>query len=140
MSLTNFVRKVYPYLVENKGFLSIYTENEQIDVVGNYFRALGIVFPKEYSKTNSLFFRTLGFGALMNALPKFFGLCLVHYKGFRVQDATKVFREISHFDFSEWERYGSGSAAEKQAGDDVVSELEDAFETLDDSDFKTLIS
>jgi hypothetical protein len=64
----------------------------------------------------------------MNVLPTFFGICLKNYKGFTVADATKVFHEIAHFDFSDWEKLGTGSAAEIQAGDDLRTELVAAFE------------
>lgn len=132
ISMNNFVRKVYPLIQEGKGFLHIYTEQEQRHLISNYFKGLKNVFPKEYTKSDSIFFRTLGFGALMNALPTVFSLCLSNESGFRVEDVTKILKEIGHFDFSQWSRIGTGSAAENQAGNDITSELNSAFELNED--------
>ena len=133
LSLNNFVRKVYP-LVQEGRVLNIYTEHEQRMIISNYYTALKIVFPVEYTKPNSKFFQTLGFGALMNSLASFFSICLTQQGGFSVSDATKVFKEISHFDFMSWDAYGTGNAAENQAGEDLKSELKAAFETQGDGE------
>lgn len=129
ISLNNFVRKVYPLIQEGKGTFHIFTQQEQGQIISNYYKALKNVFPKEYTKPGTKFFQTLGFGALMNALPTFFTICLSREKAFRVNDATKIFKQISHFDFTIWNNYGSGSAAEIQAGEDIKAELHSAFET-----------
>lgn len=129
ISLVNFVRKVAPLVVESKGALSAFTVNEQRQIISNYYRALQVIFPKEFNKVGSVFFKTLGFGALMNALPTLFNLCLKHHQKFRVGDVAKVLREIGHFDFSAWDKYGTGNAAEIQAGEDLRVELIAALET-----------
>lgn len=131
LSLNNFVRKIYPLLIRDKGILGTYTEQQQLQVIDNYFRGLGRVFPKEYRKTNSKFFQTLGFGALINALPTFLSTCLGHYGKFRPRDVAAAFREIKHFDFDAWSGQGTGTVAEKAAGDDLIAELNTAFESLD---------
>lgn len=130
ISLNNFVRKVAPLVIDAKGALSAFTVGEQRQILANYYRALQNVFPKDFNKTGSIFFQTLGFGALMNALPTFFHICIKNYKGFRVEDATKAFGEVQHFDFGGWEKIGTGSGAELQAGEDFREELSAAFETV----------
>lgn len=123
ISLANFVRKVTPLIQPGKGLLSAFTEAEQRAVINNYFLAVKNVFPKEYKKTDCIFFQTLGFGGLINALPQFFSYTLRAHNGFTVSDITKVFKKIDYFDFDAWHRKGSGSAAEIEAGFDLVEEL-----------------
>jgi DGQHR domain-containing protein len=129
LSLNNFVRKVGPLVIEGKGLLSAFSIPEQRQVLANYYKALENIFPKSFQKSNSIFFQTLGFGALMNALPTFFNLCIAHHQGFRVADAAAVFKEVEHFDFDAWQKYGTGSSAEIQAGEDLRGELIAAFDT-----------
>jgi DGQHR domain-containing protein len=122
ISLANFVRKISPLLAE-KSTLGIYTEKEQRAVIANYYTALRNAFPDEYRKSDSVFFRTVGFGALWNAFPVFFNLCLKEYQGFQVKDAVRVFKRIEEFDFFAWRTMGTGSAAEIQAGNDLIATL-----------------
>lgn len=128
LSLTNFVRKVSPLMQPQKGILAVFTVNEQKAIISNYYKALENVFPKEFSKIDSIFFQTLGFGALINALSTFFAICLKEHGGFTVEDATKVFKKIGYFSFDTWKGKGSGSAAEIEAGNDLVTELNAMFE------------
>lgn len=128
ISLANFVRKVAPLVYEGKGVLHPFTPREQRHIIGNYYIALKNVFPKEFTKGDSVFFQTIGFGALMNALGTFFLICFRDHKAFRVEDATKIFKEIQHFDFSEWRTRGTGSSAEIQSGDDLKAELSATFD------------
>lgn len=127
ISLNNFVRKVYPLLLDGRA-LSTYSINEQKTIIANYYRGLQVSFPSYFSKYSSVFFQTIGFGALINALPTFLGLCIKTHKAFKVEDVAHVFNEIKHFDFSAWEKLGTGTAAETQAGDDLKEELLTAFE------------
>ena len=137
LSLTNFVRKVHPLLLE-KGSFHVYSEREQVKIIDNYYIGLKNAFPKRFSDPNSIFFQTLGFGALMNALPIFFSLCLKQHKGFTVENTTAIFNEIHHFDFDSWKEMGTGTAAENQAGQDLITELTDAF-ILDDNESGALL-
>ncbi len=57
-------------------------------------------------------------------------MCIKHHKSFKVEDVAKVWGEIKHFDFSGWEKLGSGSAAEIQAGEDLKADLTAALETI----------
>lgn len=127
LSLTNFVRKISP-LVADKGTLHLYTVHEQKSVVSNYFEGLRQVFPKEFEKRESIFFKTVGFGALWNAFPTFFNLAVKNQKGFAVADVIAIFKHIDSFDFSSWNQYGTGNQAEINAGDDLKTELRLAFD------------
>jgi DGQHR domain-containing protein len=128
LSLTNFVRKITPLIQPGKGIFAIYTEMEQRSILSNYYKALKIVFPGEFRKRDSIFFLTIGFGALMNALPTFFSLCFREHSGFTVEDATNTFKKIDYFDFTTWRSKGSGSAAEIEAGNDLNTELNAIFD------------
>ena len=133
VSLTNFARRLRPVLHASNGILSPYTLPEQVKIVENYFAALKRVFPKEFER--NLFFKTLGFGALWRAFPLVFTLALKQSGGFRVQDVEKVLNGISSFDFGDWQKLGTGSAAEIQAGDDLIAELSSNQEAEDKGEF-----
>lgn len=128
ISLTNFVRKVMPLIQPGKGILHVYNEIEQRGIFTNYFKGLKNVFPKEFNRNDSIFFQTLGFGALLNSLPTFFSVCYREYKGFTADDATKIFKKIEYFDFASWRAKGTGSSAEIEAGNDLITELNSMFE------------
>lgn len=126
ISLNNFVRKISPLLLDGRP-LHLYTIPEQGQIINNYFSGLRMAFPDRFN-TSSVFFQTLGFGALINALPTALNLCLRHYRAFKVSDVAQMFGQITHFDFDAWQSMGSGSGAEIQAGEDLKIELRDAFE------------
>jgi DGQHR domain-containing protein len=123
MSLTNFVRKVSPLVIDKKGKFHTYTLFEQLNIIDNYYRALEHVFSKAFSGGDAIFFKTLGFGAAINALPTVFDLSLREFHAFRVEDAAKVLTKVEYFDLAEWEKLGTGTAAELQAGEDFRQEL-----------------
>lgn len=131
LSLTNFVRKVSPLVAPKKGKFNLYSFIEQVGIIKNFYKALQIVFPKHLREPRPLFFSTIGFGALLNALPTIFDLSIKHFGGFRTDDVVKVLRKIEQFDFDSWQQLGTGNAAETQAGNDVRQELIDAFTTED---------
>jgi DGQHR domain-containing protein len=123
ISLTNFVRKVTPLIQPGKGLLSAFTGVEQRSIINNYYIAVKNIFSKEYKKSDSIFFQTLGFGGLMNALPAFFSYTLREYNGFTVADISKTLKKIDYFDFDTWHSKGSGNSAEIEAGNDLMTEL-----------------
>jgi DGQHR domain-containing protein len=131
ISLTNFVRKLSSLVTPDKGILGVYTEREQVAVVSNYYRGLRQVFAKEFESKGSVFFKTVGFGALWNLFPTFFSLTLKNYKGFEVKDVVSVFKRVESFDFSSWKEFGSGNQAETLAGEDLKATLLLAFNTED---------
>ena len=91
-------------------------------MIDNYYLALEHIYP-DYFQNKLTFFGTLGFGAMMNALPTVFDLALQHNKGFRVEDITQLLKRVEDFDFASWQNYGTGTAAENQAGEDFRQEL-----------------
>lgn len=123
ISLTNFVRKVSPLVVDKKGKFHTYTLTEQIGILDNYFMGLNEVFPKEFQFSRSTFLKTLGFGAVINSLPTVFDLTLKECHAFRVEDVIKTLNNVDYYDFSMWDNYGTGTAAELQAGEDFRQEL-----------------
>jgi DGQHR domain-containing protein len=131
ISLTNFVRKISPLVLQEKGTLNVYPEKEQRAVISNYFKGLRQVFLSEFEKRDSIFFKTVGFGALWNAFPTFFSIALANRQGFAVEDVVAIFKRINSFDFSGWIQYGSGNQAEMNAGDDLRTELLRVFNAED---------
>lgn len=130
VSLTNFVRKVSPLVHPERGQLNIYTFEEQKTILENYFRALKIVFPGEWSKAKSIFFQTVGFGALFNVFDFVFKETMQRSKAsFAVEDIVKIFKPIAHFEFSSWNAYGSGSKAEIEAGNDLRVDLQRSLDS-----------
>jgi hypothetical protein len=134
LSLTNFARKISPLVTPDKGILYVYTEREQLAVISNYYKGLRQVFRKEFDSHNSIFFKTVGFGALWNVFPVFFNLALKNQRGFEVKDVVALFKRIENFDFSAWQQYGSGNQAEVNAGEDLRTALLFAFKPEDGSE------
>lgn len=130
ISLTNFVRKVAPLIQEGKSPVSDFSLPEQTTILENYFEGLRIQEPELFRYAPSIVFRTLGFGALLNALPTIFLLTVKHHSAFRVRDVALVFERIQ-FDFSTWSEAGSGNAAEVMAGNDLKESARAAFEDDD---------
>lgn len=140
ISLTNFVRKIAPLLHPSNGILRIRTQKEQRAMIESYFAALKQIFPKEYEAADSLFFRTVGFGALMNAFPTVHDLTLAktHHARFTSKDVIEVLKPASGFKFSDWKNKGTGSAAEIQAGKEFVDYLTE-FVEMPDGESGTLV-
>lgn len=124
LSLTNFVRKISPMLVYGKGSLAAYSQQEVTQILENYFCALKEIFPDEFSPSKQRFFKTLGFGAACNALHTIFSHTLREKQGFSQSDVASMLEKIEDFNFSDWDNVGSGTAAEKQAGQDLESYFE----------------
>jgi DGQHR domain-containing protein len=129
ISLTNFVRKISPHVAREKGMLGPYTEPEQAQIISNYYQGLRQVFPKEYGAKDSMFFKTLGFGALWNVFPVVFSLTMKNQYGFAVADVATIFRAIEDTDFATWSQFGTGDQAERTAADDLRTSLLLAFQS-----------
>jgi DGQHR domain-containing protein len=127
LSLNTFASKIAPLILAEKGILSTYKFEEQVKILDNYFKALKNVFPKHYKDADTVFFKTTGFGALLRVFPSVFSFVLKAKKGFAVADATFVLNKISHFEFNDWKKIGTGNAAEIQAADELRTELEEVF-------------
>lgn len=131
VSLVNFVRKI-SLLITKNGILQTFTEREQLGIISNYYQGLRNVFSKEYDARDSIFFKTIGFGALWNVFPTVFSLALKNQQGFTVRDVTAMFKRIEGVDFSTWAQYGTGDQAERNAADDLRATFLIAFRTDDD--------
>jgi DGQHR domain-containing protein len=130
LSLTNFVRKISPLVAQNKGKFHVYSVTEQIKIFANYYLALEHAYPDVYEpkEGTSLFFKTLGFGALINALPTVFDLTLKLHKGFKVESIVDLLKRVDDFDFEDWKALGTGSEVENQAGSDFREKLRSRVE------------
>jgi DGQHR domain-containing protein len=137
ISLVNFVRKI-SLLITKNGILNTYTEREQLGIISNYYQGLRNVFSKEYESKDSMFFKTLGFGALWNVFPTVFSLSIKNQKGFTVRDVASIFRRIDGVDFATWAQYGTGDQAERNAADDLRANLLVAFSAESDEAVSTI--
>jgi hypothetical protein len=126
------VRKVTPHVTRDKGILGNYTEREQLAVISNYFKALAQVFHRQFNNKDSVFFKTVGFGALWNAFQAIFSITLKNHSGFAAKDVVQILKRIDGFDFDAWLQYGTGNAAELTAGEDLRTAITIAFK--DDED------
>ncbi len=140
LSLTNFVRKVAPLIAQNKGKFHVYSATEQIGIFANYYHAFEHAFPDAYEpkEGTSIFFKTLGFGALMNALPTIFDLTLKIHKGFKVEHIVDLLKKIDDFNFENWQSMGTGSEIENMAGDDLREKFRERVEEATGGEGKTL--
>ena len=124
LSVTNFVRKVSPLLTENRGTLGTnFSQKDQKKIIENYFKALKVVFPEQFTSKNSRFFGTLGFGAAINSFETVFSLTRTEFGRFKIEDIVKVLQRISDYEFSGWDQYGTGVAAENSVGSDFTAVL-----------------
>jgi DGQHR domain-containing protein len=115
VSIVNFVRKLSPYLNPERGLLNIFTLTQQTEIIENYFVAIRRVFEHEWKKNDSIFFKTVGFGALMNVFEDIFKECTMQGEGFRVSDIVEVLQPLRTFDFLKWSEMGTGNKAETEA-------------------------
>lgn len=127
ISLTNFARVVRPHVQKNGGTLSPFTQTEQVGVINNYYKALLTAFPDLSKSDSSILFRTVGFGGVWRAFPLVFSNSLSRYKAATVAAFAKVLKQAAGFNFDNWAQYGTGTAAEIQAGDDLVATLQEAL-------------
>lgn len=133
ISLTNFVRKISPLVHRTTGILRGRTEREQRAMLENYYGALSDVFPRDYEETDSVFFRTIGFGGVMNTFPRIHDVTLARTRdSFTRRDVVATLKLISDFQFSAWKKYGTGSAAEILAGKDLTDAIARAVGPVDE--------
>jgi DGQHR domain-containing protein len=115
ISITNFVRKIQPHVHPERGVLRVFTLPEQQAIIANYFAALKRVYPDQWGKTDNIFFRTVGFGAMMNMFEEIFTITTTSSGGFTVHDIEATLSGVKHFEFASWEAGGSGNKAEMDA-------------------------
>jgi DGQHR domain-containing protein len=127
ISDVNFARKIAPLVHPEKGLLKIFPLADQVKIIDNYYTALRDIFPEEFRKSNSLLFRTIGFGATFNAFDEIFTRVLSEHGSFKVQDIKKLIGLISDYEIAEWEEYGTGNKAEQLAAQDFLTALRKAI-------------
>lgn len=132
ISLVNFVRKVAPLVHQNTGRLRSYSFEEQKAILSNYFSAIREVYKEEWKKDNPIFFRTVGFGALLNVFDRIFNLCTDRYSSFASADIQRVLGLVADFDFGQWAEYGSGNKAETDAAMDFQIDFDRAVKVQDE--------
>jgi DGQHR domain-containing protein len=132
VSLTNWVRKITPHLEEKSGRLYRFDDEKRGKIISNLYQALSIVFAKEYSKTDSVFFKTVGFGGLFNCFPTIYDHTVSTFAGFTIEHVVGTLERVNHFDFEAWRQMGTGNAAENAAANDLRDEIIEAFQGDDD--------
>jgi len=137
LSLTNVVRKLTPHL-KRDGRLAQFNDEVRAAILNNLYRALEQAFPREYQRADTAFFRTIGFGALMNALPVIIDttIRLAGTMDFRVSAFKKTLTLLGTFDFNGWREMGTGTAAEKQASDDLKERIAEEADAVADGNIK----
>jgi hypothetical protein len=88
------------------------------------------VFPEEFRKNNSVFFRTIGFGAMFNAFDEIFTRVLSEYGTFKIQDIKKTIGLISDYEVANWEELGTGNKAEQFAAQNFLTSLRKAIKAV----------
>lgn len=131
ISLTNFVRKVNPLVHGETGLLKDYYFEEQELILRNYFNAIRSVFAEEWAKPNTIFLRTIGFGAMLNIFPRIFHETSTRHSSFQVADVIKTLSLVEAFDFEQWSAHGSGSKAESDAAKDIMIDFDRAIRSLE---------
>jgi DGQHR domain-containing protein len=139
ISVVNFVRKLAPYVNPEKGLLNVFTLIEQGQIIDNYFIALSSVFSEEWTKTDPIFFKTIGFGAVMNVFEAVFKEATMHGDGFRVTDVVELLDPMKSFNFAQWRERGTGNLAETGAARDFLVDFGRAVERLRKKDARKQI-
>lgn len=132
ISLVNFVRKVNPLVHQQSGRLRVYSLEQQKTILSNYFQAIKEVYGEEWRKENTVFFRTVGFGALMNVFERVFNECTDRYSSFQPADIKRLLSLVADFDFGQWVEYGSGNKAETDAAQDFLIDFDRAINRQDE--------
>jgi len=129
ISTTHFVRRLSGFLKRPSGALHTFTHDERRKILNAYYKALEVVWPDEYegSDGGSVFFQSLGFGALIGALPQFMRYSLRAHGGYRVADFAAMFKSIENaIDWDSWKGRGTGTSYEAQSAKELVDAIDAA--------------
>jgi DGQHR domain-containing protein len=129
ISITNFVRKIAPLVNPERGLLNRFTLPEQRLIIDNFFHALKDTFPSEWASADNIFFKTIGFGAIMNVFEDVFKETIVG-GGFRVQDIVEILKPVRGFNLEQWREKGTGSKAETDAARDFLVDFSRGIDRL----------
>ncbi|MEQ9143668.1 MAG: DGQHR domain-containing protein [Parvibaculaceae bacterium] len=138
ISLTNFSRKVSPFVNAQTGILKDFTLEEQKKILENFFTAFQQSYKEEWNKKGTIFFKTIGFGAICNVFEFIFTQTTTRLGGFRVNDIRQILDKAGTFDFDAWRSSGSGSKAELDAAKDLLVDLRMAVKGLEETSDKKL--
>jgi DNA sulfur modification protein DndB len=127
ISLTNFVRKLRPLVSQPPLQRMLY--EEQYKVLHNYFSAVQTVYLDQWRDSRTLIKKTVGFGALMESLPEIFNITTrERNREFTVDSIASVLALVGDFRFDRDNLgAGTGTAAERAAGDRFVEALTDSL-------------
>lgn len=123
ISITNFVRKVAPLVHPEKGRLRTNSLLQQEKIISNYFQGLKRAYPEQWEKSDNIFFKTIGFGAMMNMFEDIFDVTVPEQGGFAPKDIVQTLKDVKHFDFAQWRLFGTGNKAETDAAQDFRTDL-----------------
>lgn len=129
ISTTHFVRRLAAFLKRPSGALQPYSHDERQRILNAYYKALEVVWPVEYEGRDkgSIFFQSLGFGALIGALPRFMYHSLRAHGGFRVVDFVAMFKSIAHLvDWDSWRGRGTGTTYEASSANELIGFIDSA--------------
>lgn len=127
LSLVNFVRKTAPLVHVERGRLRTFTLEQQKQIFINYFTGIRTVFSSEWERRESIFFKTVGFGAMMNIFEGIFNTVTEQKGAFRVEDVVEALRLVADFEFEQWSAHGSGTKAESEAAKDFSIDFDRAM-------------
>ncbi len=129
ISTTHFVRRLSAFLKRPSGALQSYSHDERQKILNAYYRALEVVWPVEYEGRDkgSIFFQSLGFGALIGALPRFMYYSIRAHGGYRVVDFVAMFKSIADMvDWEAWRGRGTGTSYEASSASELISFIDTA--------------
>lgn len=118
VSLVNFTRKVAPLVNVERGRLRGFSFEQQKLILENYFLAIRDVFRSEWEKKEAIFFKTVGFGAMLNVFEEIFNVTTEQKGSFTVEDAVDTLKLVADFEFDQWAAHGTGTKAESEAAKD----------------------
>ncbi len=129
ISTTHFVRRLSAFLKRPSGALQPFSHDERQKILNAYYKALEAVWPNEYEGRDkgSIFFQSLGFGALIQALPRFMYHSLRAHGGYRVVDFVAMFKSIARVvDWESWRGRGTGTSYEATSANELIGFLDAA--------------
>ncbi|MFO3796515.1 MAG: DGQHR domain-containing protein [Anaerolineales bacterium] len=123
LSLTNFIRKVAPHLKYPSGCLTTIPVAKRATLLSSCYRAAESVFVEEFAKPTPFFYKTVGFGAMMDALPGLISRLLQMSGNLRARDFEKLFAAVD-IDFAKWEGMGTGRTRESEAATEFLAAVD----------------
>lgn len=128
ISKSNFVKKLEPLIVPERGRLNDFTMQEQVKIIDNYFKAIEKAFPQELKKDRPIFYQTIGFGAFMKAFELIFNTIVNKTcGGFEVENIVNLLNLFSldlQTNISLWNQYGTGEKAETAASNEIKTYIQ----------------